>query len=52
MAGPPPLRAGPTYVQGPDPARTAGRRGDEEIRLAILAGLTLRYLGWDGDWPR
>jgi hypothetical protein len=28
-----------------------GRPDEDEIRLAILAGLTLRYLAWDEDWP-
>jgi hypothetical protein len=51
MPGSPPLWAGPTHVEGPYSMGVAGRRDDEEIRLAILAGLTLRYLVWDGDWP-
>jgi curved DNA-binding protein CbpA len=51
MPGSPPLRAGPVRVEGPYPGAATGRRDEEEIRLAILAGLTLRYLAWDGDWP-
>jgi curved DNA-binding protein CbpA len=47
----PPLWAGPVRVEGPYPGVVPGRRDEEEIRLAVLAGLTLRYLAWDGDWP-
>jgi curved DNA-binding protein CbpA len=41
----PPLRAGPVRVERPRPAPPASGRGEEEIRLAILAELALRYLG-------
>ena len=51
MPGSPPLRAGPVRVEGPYLAAVPGRRDEEEIRLAILARLTLRYLAWDGHWP-
>jgi curved DNA-binding protein CbpA len=50
MPGPPPLRAGPVRVDGPYRAPAPGR-ADEEIRLAVLAGLALRYLARDWDWP-
>jgi curved DNA-binding protein CbpA len=49
--GSPPLWAGPVRVEGPYRAAVPGQRDEEEIRLAILAGLTLRYLAWDEDWP-
>ena len=51
MPGSPPLWAGPVRVDGPYQGAAPGRPDDEEIRLALLAGLTLRYLAWDGDWP-
>lgn len=51
MPGSPPLWAGPVRVEGPYLGAVPGRPDEEEIRLAILAGLTLRYLAWDGDWP-
>lgn len=51
MPGSPPLRAGPVRVEGPCPGAAPGRRDEEEIRLAILTGLALRYLAWDRDWP-
>src|ERR1700749_4917978 len=47
MPGPPPLRAGPVRVDGPHWAPV----DEEEIRLAALAGLALRYLARDWDWP-
>ena len=50
MPGPPPLWAGPVRVEGPHPGAVPGRPDAEEIRLAILTGLTLRYLAWDADW--
>jgi curved DNA-binding protein CbpA len=41
----PPLRAGPVRVEGgPGPASRAGSRDEEDVRLAVLAGLALRYL--------
>ena len=47
----PPLRAGPARVEGPYPASAAGGWDEEEIRLAVLATLALRYLAQDRDWP-
>jgi DnaJ domain len=48
----PPLRAGPARVEGPHPVQAAGGRDEEEIRLAILTELALRYLtgGWNRPW--
>jgi curved DNA-binding protein CbpA len=43
----PPLWAGPVRVDGPHRAPA----DEEEIRLAALAGLALRYLARDWDWP-
>jgi curved DNA-binding protein CbpA len=40
----PPLRAGPVRVEGPRPAPPAGGRDEQDIRLAVLAELALRYL--------
>jgi curved DNA-binding protein CbpA len=53
MPGPPPLWAGPVRVEGQGPHREPGppRRDEQEIRLAVLAGLALRYLAYDWDWP-
>ena len=48
MPGSPPLWAGPVRVEGP--RRAPGRPGEEEIRLAVLAGLALRSLARDRDW--
>ena len=47
----PPLRAGPVRVEGPGPAPPAGGRDEEDIRLAVLAGLALRYLARDRGRP-
>jgi len=49
----PPLRAGPVRVEGPRQApRASGRHErDEDIRLAVLAGLALRYLARDRGRP-
>ena len=47
----PPLRAGPVRVEGPYPAPAAGGWDEQEIRLAVLARLVLRYLARDRDWP-
>jgi curved DNA-binding protein CbpA len=50
----PPLRAGPVRVEGPRPASPAGGRDEEdmeEMRLAVLAELALRFLAGDRDWP-
>jgi curved DNA-binding protein CbpA len=43
MAGPPPV-AGPVRVEGPRPAPPAAGWGEQDIRLAVLAELALRYL--------
>jgi molecular chaperone DnaJ len=51
MPGWPPLWAGPVRVESPHRAAEPGRRDEEEIRLAVLAGLALRHLGRDWDWP-
>jgi curved DNA-binding protein CbpA len=51
MPGAPSLWAGPVRVEGPRRPPAAGRAGEEEIRLAVWAGLALRYLAWDGDRP-
>jgi curved DNA-binding protein CbpA len=47
----PPLRAGPVRVEGPRPAPPAGGRDEEDIRLAVLAELALRYLARDRGRP-
>ena len=47
----PPLRAGPVRVEGPYPAPAAGGWDEQEIRLAVLARLALRYLARDRDRP-
>jgi curved DNA-binding protein CbpA len=47
----PPLRAGPVRVEGPAGTAAPAGRGEEELRLAILTGLALRYLAWDWDMP-
>jgi curved DNA-binding protein CbpA len=46
----PPLRAGPVRVDSPHPV-PAGGRGDDEMRLAVLAGLALRWLARDRGRP-
>jgi curved DNA-binding protein CbpA len=46
MAGPP-LRAGPVRVEGPRQAPPADGWDEEDVRLAVLAGLALRYLARD-----
>ena len=43
MAGPP-LRAGPVRVEGPRPASLPGGWDEQDVRLAVLAELALRYL--------
>jgi curved DNA-binding protein CbpA len=43
----PPLWAGPVWVETPPRAPGPGRRDQEEIRLAALAGLALRLLARD-----
>ena len=50
VAGPP-LRAGPVRVDGPSRESPAGSRDEEDIRLAVLAGLALRYLARDPGRP-
>ena len=49
IPGPPPLWAGPVRVESPHREPVPARRDEEEIRLAALAGLALRYLAQD-DW--
>jgi curved DNA-binding protein CbpA len=51
MPGSVPLWAGPVRVEGPHRAPAPDPRDEEEIRLAMLAGLALRYLARDRDWP-
>jgi curved DNA-binding protein CbpA len=47
----PPLRAGPVRVDGPGPARPASGRDEEDLGLAVLAELVLRYLARDRGRP-
>jgi curved DNA-binding protein CbpA len=47
----PPLRAGPVRVDGPYPPPLAPGRDEEDIRLAVLAELVLRYLARDRGRP-
>ncbi len=47
----PPLRAGPVLVEGPGQAPRAGGWDERDIRLAVLAGLALRYLARDRGRP-
>jgi curved DNA-binding protein CbpA len=47
----PPLRAGPVRVEGPRPAPPAGGWDEQDVRLAVLAGLALRYLARDRGRP-
>jgi hypothetical protein len=50
----PPLRADPVRVEGPRPAPPAGGRDEEdteEMRLAVLAELAMRYLARDRGRP-
>jgi curved DNA-binding protein CbpA len=47
----PALRAGPVRVEGPCGAPAPRGQDEEEIRLAILTGLALRYLAWEWDQP-
>jgi curved DNA-binding protein CbpA len=46
----PPLRVGPVRVDGPHPG-PAGSREEDEIRLALLAALALRYLARERRRP-
>jgi curved DNA-binding protein CbpA len=50
-AAEPPLRAGPVRVDGPRAAPPAGGRDEQDIRLAVLAELALRYLARDRGRP-
>ncbi len=50
VPGPPPLWAGPVRVEGPHRVPAPARPREEELRLAVLAGLALRYLARDWDW--
>jgi DnaJ domain len=47
----PPLWAGPVRVQNPHLTAGPARRDEDELRLAVLAGLLLRSLAQDRDWP-
>jgi len=47
----PPLRAGPVRVEGPGQAPPAGGWDEQDIRLAVLAELALRYLARDRGRP-
>ena len=50
VAGPP-LRAGPVRVEGPRPAPPSDSWDEEDVRLALLAELALRYLARDRGRP-
>jgi hypothetical protein len=45
----PPLRAGPVRVESPHPVQAAGW-DEQDIRLAVLAQLALRYLARGRPW--
>jgi len=47
----PPLRAGPVRVEGPRQASPAAGRDMQDIRLAVLAELALRYLAAERGRP-
>jgi curved DNA-binding protein CbpA len=47
----PPLRAGPVRVEGLSQAPPAGGWDEQDVRLAVLAGLALRYLARDRGRP-
>ena len=47
----PPLRAGPVRVDGPHPAPPPDGWDEDDIRLAVLAELALRYLARDRGRP-
>ena len=47
----PPLRAGPVRVEGARPAPPVDGWDEEDIRLAVLAALALRYLARDRGRP-
>ena len=48
----PPLRAGPVRVEGPRQESRAAGWDEQDVRLAVLAGLALRYLAaeWGRPW--
>jgi curved DNA-binding protein CbpA len=48
----PPLRAGPVRIEDSRPAPSGDGWAEEDIRLALLAGLALRYLARDRDRDR
>ena len=50
VAGPP-LRAGPVRVEAPRPAPPSDSWDEDDVRLALLAGLALRYLARDRGRP-
>jgi hypothetical protein len=45
------MRAWRRRARAEHPDSRPARRDEDEIRLAILAGLYLRYLTQDRDWP-
>ncbi|HEY2287481.1 MAG TPA: DnaJ domain-containing protein [Streptosporangiaceae bacterium] len=47
----PPLRAGPVRVERPSPGSPAGGQDEDDVRLAVLAELALRYLARDRGRP-
>jgi hypothetical protein len=47
----PPLRAGPVRVEGSRPAPPANGPDEQDVRLAVLAELALRYLAVDRSQP-
>ncbi len=51
IPGSPPLWAGPVRVEVPPAVPGPVRRDMDEIRLTMLAGLYLRCLARDWDWP-
>ena len=48
----PPLRAGPVRVEGLRQESGAAGWDEQDVRLAVLAGLALRYLAaeWGRPW--
>jgi curved DNA-binding protein CbpA len=47
----PPLRAGPVRVEGPRPPSPPSGWDEQDLRLAVLAELALRYLAADRGQP-
>src|SRR5271166_2220462 len=47
----PPLRAGPVRMEDPRPAPPTGGWDEQDVRLAVLAELALRYLAADRGRP-